>query len=384
MYRLFVRSIVASGAALLVGACGPDDNDHKAKACPKTEGTICTYIGNGKAGFDGDHMPLAESRLYWPVDIEFTKTRGTFILDWNNHRVRKVLDDDTLETVMGSDFIGDGDPVQGDLVQPGVDALTIDLNHPTQVVEMPNGELLLDSWHNHKLRVFDPDTGLAYVMIGRGQGFAGDGKPIDGDTRLNQPSGVRYDKDGNLFILDQRNERIRRVKADTHVIETVVGSGDKGFEGDGGDPLLAKVAFPKTSNPQPAGSLVFDAQGRLYFSDIENNRVRMVDFVANTITTIYGDGTTAVLSNPRDLEIGPDGRLYVADERNNRIIAIDLDSYDGEVVAGTGVAGFSGDFGQAKDAQLSGPTGIGFDPAGDMYIADSLNNRIRLVRMGAQ
>lgn len=381
--RLFsIRACVVSTAALLSAGCDPEPASNKPKACPDTAGTICTYIGTGHAGFEGDHVPLYESRLYWPVDITFN-SQGTFVLDWNNHRVRKVTADETLETVFGSDFVGDGDPVQGDLAKPGVDALTIDLNHPTQIEEMPDGKLLLVAWHNHKLRVFDPATGKAYVMLGRGAGFAGDGLPVNADTRLNQPSAVRYDKNGNLFILDQRNERIRKISADLQLVETVVGTGDKGFGGDGGSPLLAVVSFPKTSNPPPAGGMAFDAQGRLYFSDIENHRIRRVDFVADTIETIYGDGTTTLLNNPRDLELGPDGRLYVADEKNNRVVAISLEApYAGEVVAGSGTRGFAGDYGPAKDAQLSAPTGIGFDSNGDLYIADTQNNRVRIVRMG--
>jgi sugar lactone lactonase YvrE len=370
-------------AAVLAAPMACDDSSTPGpKACPDTPGTICTYIGNGKAGFDGDMNPLHESRLYWPVDISFTST-GAYVLDWNNHRVRKVTDDG-LVTVMGTDFVGDGDPIQGDLEKPGVAATTIDLNHPTQLVEMPDGNLMLVSWHNHKLRVWDPTTGLMYVLCGRGAGYRGDGEAVTGEANvlLNQPSAVVYDKDDNLYVLDQRNERIRRIKADGTLIETVVGTGEKGFGGDGGDPLLAIVNFPKTSNPPPAGGMAFDADGRLYFSDILNHRIRRVDFVQNRIDTVYGDGTTVALNNPRDIEIGPDGRLYIADELNHRVLALDVDSLEAEVVAGKGSRGYSGDYGPAAEAELSQPTGVAFDAAGDLYIADSQNNRIRVVRMG--
>jgi len=369
-------------AAVLGPAC--DDEASGPAPCPKTPGTICTWIGNGKAGYDGEGNPLADTRLYWPVDVTFGSS-GTYVLDWNNHRVREVRDG-KLFTVMGTDMVGDGDPIQGDLERPGVDATTVDLNHPTQLVESPDGTYILVSWHNHKLRVWDPDTGLLYVMCGRGAGYKGDGEAVTGEPNvlLNQPSAISYDRHGNIYILDQRNERIRRIKAGLSLMEAVVGTGEKGFGGDGGDPLLAVVNFPKTSNPPPAGGLSFDSEGRLYFSDILNHRIRRVDFVTNKIETIYGDGTTAKLNNPRDVEIGPDGRLYVADEMNHRVVAIDLESHEGEVVAGTGTLGYSGDRGPASEAMLSHPTGIAFDDAGDLYIADSQNNRVRMVRMGAK
>lgn len=377
----------ALAATAVLGACedSSEPGTKKPDPCPETKGTICTFIGTGHAGFDGDHLPLYESRLYWPIDMSFTST-GAYVLDWNNHKVRKILDDQTLETVIGTDFVGDGDPVQGDLVKPGVDALTIDLNHPTELLEMPDHKLLLVSWHNHKLRVWDPATGKAYVMVGRGAGYKGDGEGITGadNVLLNQPAAVRYDKNGNLYIIDQRNERIRRIKADLSLVETVLGTGEKGFGGDGGDPLLAKVSFPKSSNPPPSGSLDFDADGRLYFADTENNRIRRIDFEANTVDTVLGDGTPAKLANPRDVERGPDGRIYVADMNNHRVLALDPTSLEVEVIAGTGTAGFSGDYGAANLAQLNQPTGIAFDEHGDLYIADMQNNRIRLVRMGAE
>jgi DNA-binding beta-propeller fold protein YncE len=187
----------------------------------------------------------------------------------------------------------------------------------------------------------------------------------------------------NLFILDQRNQRIRKIDT-TGKITTVAGTGTLGFAGDDGNPLEAQVSFPPGSNPPPNGMLDFDAEGRLYFADTKNNRIRRIDFTANTIETVLGDGTPAALNNPRDVERGPDGRIYVADEGNNRILALTPADLSVEIIAGTGTVGDSGDFGPAKDAQLNHPTGVAFDAAGDLYIADNQNNRVRIVRMGGK
>lgn len=378
--RPTLYGLIAAASLLLLWGC--DAEPEETAACPKTKGTICTWIGNGAVGFNGDGKALTESRLYWPVDVTFTST-GAYILDWNNHRVRRVTAENTLETVVGTDFIGDGPDDLSDLTSPGALGTTIHLNHPTQVVEMPDKKLLLVSWHNHKLRLFDPATGLAEVVCGRGAGFAGDGEGLEA-VRLNQPSAVRLDAQGQVIILDQRNQRIRRLTSVSAggTIETIAGTGTAGFSGDGGAPLSAEVNFPMGSNPPPGGGVALDAQGMIYFSDILNNRIRRLDLAANRIDTVLGDGETSTLNNPRDLEIGPDGRLYIADEFNHRVIALDLATNAVTVIAGTGAAGFAGDGAAATDAQLDRPSGVAFDEAGNLYISDTNNNRIRVVYAG--
>lgn len=377
------KSCLAGLLASSLGSLGCDEQPEE-RPCPDTPGVICTWAGTGAPGFNGEGLSLSESRFYWPADVEFTST-GAYILDWNNHRVRRLLDDGTLETVLGTDFVGDGPPDKSDLTQPGAEGTTIDLNHPTQVLEMPDGRIILVSWHNHKLRIWDPDTGLAYVACGTGAGPVTMGmteEPL-AMAKLNQPAAARYAADGSLYVLDQRNQVIRKIDTldESGTIEVVVGTpGMFGFEGDGGSPLAAMVHFPKGSNPPPAGSLDFDEAGRLYFADTLNNRIRRVDFAADTIETVLGDGELTSLNNPRDVEAGPDGRIYVADEFNHRVLALDPESLEVEVVAGTGEAGFSGDYGQAVDAQLNRPSGLAFDENGDLIISDTYNHRIRIVR----
>lgn len=372
------RAAATTGALLWMTGCGEET---PGPACPETPGAICTWAGNGSAGFDGDAKPLTASRMYWPVDVTFTST-GPYVLDWNNHRVRRVNPDGTFETVVGTDFVGDGPDDLSDLEPGGAEGTDVHLNHPTQILELQDARLLLVSWHNHKLRIFDPDTGRVTVACGRGAGFDGDGAVAN--ARFNQPSAAAFGPDGRLYVLDQRNQRIRRLDSlePDGTISTVVGTGVIGFSGDGGDPLAATVHFPEGSNPPPAGSLTFDSQGRLYFADIRNDRIRRVDFDANVIETVLGDGEPATLDNPRDLEMGPDGRLYVSDEFNNRVLALDVASLAVEVVAGTGKAGYSGDGGPAAAAELNHPAGLAFDEAGNLYISDSNNHRIRMVRGG--
>ncbi len=389
-----LAATLAAGALLLALGCGKDSTgpDPGDPACGDDPGVICTWAGTGAPGFDGDGNPLAESRFYWPVDITVAPSGETYVLDWNNHRVRQVTPSGTFRTIIGTDFVGDGPDDQSDLQPPGAPGTTVNLNHPTHVLPMPDGTLLLTAWHNHKLRSYDPATGLVLVMCGSVPGFAGDGGPAR-DALLSQPTqSVLGPLDGALYILDQRNQRVRRIDAGMTTIASVVGTGDAGFAGDGGPPSLAQLQFPAGSNPPPSGSLAFDAQGRLYISDTLNQRIRRVDFAANRIETIAGNGmagyagdggpaTDAQLNNPRDLAFGPEGHLYVADELNHAVRAIDLDSGTIRTVAGNGSAGFSGDGGAAVDAQLYRPAGLDFDARGRLYIADTYNHRVRRVNM---
>ncbi|PCC72704.1 NHL repeat-containing protein [Nannocystis exedens] len=374
----------------LASACDSDGPP----PCPTTAGTICTWAGDGEAGFNGDDEPLSEARFYWPADVTITRGGQFYILDYNNHQVRLLTEEGTLKTVMGTDFVGDGPFDLSDLTQPGSAGTDINLNHPTQMLEEAGGTLLLVSWHNHKIRRYDPKTGKAYVICGRGAGYAGDGGRVDDpDARLNQPSGGVLDEDGNLYLLDQRNQRIRLLSADGSMLTTVAGSGEMGYDGDGGAPMAAKFHFPPGSNPPPAGTLALDAEGRLYVADTLNHAIRRVDFAADTIETVAGTGeagyggdggpgTAAKLNNPRDIEFGPDGRLYIADELNHRVRALDVESGVITTVAGNGRAEFSGDRGPAVDAGLNRPTGVAFDADGTLYISDSHNHRVRTVVPG--
>lgn len=368
--------------------------------CTDEVGSICTYAGTGEKGFNGDGLDRRQTALYWPFDIEFTPTGRIYVIDWNNHKIRKINDDQTFEVVLGAD-IGDGPPDFSDLVAPGAPAIETNLNHATDMLEMPNGDLFVTVWHNHKYRMVDPVTGLVTVVSGREPGHSGDGEPFK-DARIDLPMHSILDSKGNLLTLVQKNWSIRIVrdfvnKRGDGIIDTIVGTGEYGFNGDGLAPRETQVAFPKGPNPEPNGGLVLDAQGFLYFADSDNHRIRRVEFFdddyqTGVVTTICGtgeqgyggDGGLAVdakIDFPQDMELGPDGRLYFADTNNHRVRVIDLQTRIIETIAGTGNLGYSGDGGKAIEAELNRPFGIAFDQNGDLYVSDTFNGRIRKVKM---
>ena len=203
----------------------------------------------------------------------------------------------------------------------------------------------------------------------------------------NYPSDVALDGDGNLYIADGNNNRIRKVDS-SGTITTIAGNGPSGgpgiYGGDGGPAVDAQL-----SNPS---AVALDAAGNLYIADRANHRIRKVDS-SGTITTIAGNGPSggpgiyggdggpavdAQLSNPRGVAVDSAGNVYIADSSNHRIRKVDSSGVI-TTIAGTGAYGFNGDGGLAVDAQLYSPSAVALDAAGNLYIADAVNNRIRVV-----
>jgi DNA-binding beta-propeller fold protein YncE len=275
-----------------------------------------------------------------------------------------------------------------DLEEPGAPGTEVVLNHPTQFVPLRDGSLTLVAWHNHKLRSYDPDTGLVTVTCGAAAGFGGDGGPAR-TAQLNQPSALVVAEDGTQYILDQRNQVIRSIDPEG-IVSTIAGTPMMaGFDGDGGPAGDCKFSWPAGSNPPPGGGLALDG-ATLYVSDTLNHRIRAIDLETMVITTIAGTGEAgfsgdgeaaldAQLNFPRKLAIGPDGRLYVGDQQNHRIRAIDLHGGVIDTVAGNGEQGFTGDGVLATETALDQPSGVTFGPDGAMYVLDTFNSRIRRV-----
>ena len=379
---------VSAGLALTLALAGLTGCSEPTPPCEGV-GIACTWLGiPGEEGFNGDGHHRLDTRLYWSMDLIFASDGTPYFIDWNNHLVRRVLSDDTVETVIGwTDpvFPGDGERNGEERLVEGADGLKVQLNHPTDLVLAPDGDIFVMAWHNHKLRRFDPDTGRVRIVAGGGAGFRGDGGPAE-EARFKQPDSLEIDSAGNLYVGDQQNQRIRRITP-TGLIDTVAGNGTQGFAGDGGPALDASFNWEVGSNPEPSGGLAI-AGDLLYISDTLNHRIRVMDLVAGTIDTVVGSGVAgyagdggpaldAQLSAPHDIEVGPDGDLYIADTDNSVIRAVDLDTGLIRTVAGTGVLGLDPTDGlPATETMLTRPFGVAFDPDGNLYVMDTINSRI--------
>ncbi|MEU5919014.1 RICIN domain-containing protein [Streptomyces sp. NPDC047141] len=257
-------------------------------------------------------------------------------------------------------------------------AVSAQLNRPYGIVVDSTGTLYFSDHNNHRVRKITTD-GKITTVAGTGiAGFRGDGGAAV-SAQLNGPREVAVDDAGNLFIADSNNHRIRKVSTDG-TISTVAGNGTAGFRGDGGAATSAQLHLPLGVVPDSAGSL--------YITDYHNHRVRMVT-TDGKITTVAGTGTagfkgdggpavSAQLNGLHGVAVGGAGDLYIADHKNHRIRKV---SADGTIstVAGNGTAGFKGDGGAAVSAQLNGPVGLVMDSCGTLYFTDHLNHRVRKI-----
>ncbi|MFE2758151.1 RICIN domain-containing protein [Actinosynnema sp. NPDC059335] len=259
----------------------------------------------------------------------------------------------------------------------GGPATSAQLSYPAGIAVDAGGSLYIAGWHNHRVRVVAPN-GVITTVAGTGVGGSdGDGGPAT-SARLSYPVDVAVDGAGSLYVIDLDSHRVRKVS--NGVITTVAGTGTAGFDGDGGPATAARLFGPR--------SIAVDGAGNLYIADTGNYRVRKVA-ADGVITTVAGSGTSggggdngpataAQLSHAIQLAVDGAGTLYISDSVHHRVRKVAANGVI-TTVAGTGTAGFDGDGGPATSARLNCPVGVEVDGAGNLYIADSRNDRIRRV-----
>ena len=353
-----------------------DADDNRIRQVTAATGIITTAAGTGGPGFSGDGGPATSVQLSTPTGVAIDAAGNLFIADADDHRIRQVAPGGNISTVAGTGtagFFGDD----------GL-ATTAQLQTPTGVAVDAAGNLFIADADNNRIRRVAVDTGIITTVAGTGQaGFSGDGDAAT-NAQLRTPTGIAVDAAGNLFIADAANNRIRRVAADG-IITTFTGTGVAGFNGDEGEATAAELNFPYY--------VALDAAGNLYIADQGNFRIRQVA-ADGIITTVAGTGhagfsgdgdsaTSARLSVPYGVALDAAGNLFIADQGNFRVRQVAVDTGIITTVAGTGTHGFSGDGGPATDAQLSVSYGVALDAAGNLFISDTGNKRVRAVDLAA-
>ncbi len=304
----------------------------------------------------------------FPVAVTQDSAGNLWVIDHSNNRILRVERDNRVFLVAGngsSKASGDGGPAQ----KAGIFPLALALG--------PDDSVYIADHENHRIRKIFSD-GTIETLAGTGQaGFSGDGG-LAWKAQLDDPTGVAVDQANNVYIADHGNHRIRVVRP-AGTIETLAGTGQEGFSGDGGPALEAKLSSP--------WSVTLDCKGSLLVADLGNNRIRAIN-ADRSIQTLVGDGKgefkgdrgpAVAASINSSVAVAPDCRtqsLYVADTGSDRIRRVNREGII-QTVAGKGAFGSKGDGGKALNAELGSPYSLWVDTQGGVYVADANNQRIR-------
>jgi sugar lactone lactonase YvrE len=326
----------------------------------------------GQKGYAGDYGPAIEAWLDTPGGLAVAPNGDVYIADSNNHVIRRIdAQNTTIEPVAGNHDSGNGFSGDNGL------AIAAQLDTPDGVAIAPDGDLIVADSHNDRIRRVDRPTGIITTIAGSGEnGFDGDDKPAL-QAALNTPSAVAAAPNGDIYIADTLNYRVRMIDAKTGLIHTVAGNGQAGDGvdvGDGGPATNATVNMPS--------DVALDPQtGDLYIADMHHNRIRKVDARTHVITTVAGgawgdsgDGgpaTEARLAGPAGVAVVP--------EPGGKVTIFIADYYNGKVRA-VGPDGIIRDLSDEGRAVFGAPSRVAFAAAGPrrgwLYVADSSQDKI--------
>jgi uncharacterized protein (TIGR03437 family) len=344
-----------------------------------TDGLINAIAGDSYGSYLGDAGPALTAELHTPEDVAVDASGNVYIADSANAVIREITASTGIINYIAGNVSATTGPTIG-YSGDGAAANLAGLATPYALALDSSGAIYFAENGDSRIRKID-SKGIITTIAGTGTaGFAGDGS-AGTKALLSFPTGVAVDSSGNVYIADSLNRRIRKLASGGN-IGTVAGNGNYSYSGDNGQATSAQLNTPQ--------AVAVDSSGNLYIADTANNVVRKVT-AAGVISTIAGNGTagsggdggaatSAQLNSPQGIAVDASGNVYVADTQNARVRKVTNGAIN--TVAGSGTAGFGGDGGAAASAQLNIPTGLAVDGAGNLYIADFSNNRIRKVTNG--
>jgi uncharacterized protein (TIGR03437 family) len=332
-------------------------------------GIIATVAGDGYVHFVGDGGPATSAQLFQPSALALDLAGNLFIADSGTERVRQVLHDGTMTTLAGTGAAARG-------AADGSSSAGVALNTPMGVAMDSTGNVLIADTYNHRVLLVTPAHAIRSVAGTGTGGVSPEGTPPL-VAQLRGPRAVCADRTGNLYIVDTSNHRVLRLSSGG-TLQTAAGNGSKGSGGNGGAARFAQLNTPS--------ACALDSAGNLFIADTANHAIRKVS-PAGTISTVAGSfapgasgdetaATLASLSSPHSVVVDDAGDIFIGDTGNHRIRQVTPDGVI-HTIAGNGTPAFLGDGGPAAGASLNSPQGLFLDGAGDLYFADTGNNRIR-------
>lgn len=364
-------------------------------------GRMYNVAGTGEDGFGAlDGEPPLATQLFSPQDIAFDPNGSLVVVDWNNHRILELDAVNNWFTLIAGSPDGEPGEPCAPYPQPCEDAQAPEtrLNHPTSILFMPDGRVVLAAWHNSSVFLVDVAAQTMSRIAGTGRlGYDGEGKAANASA-INLPSAAVYDTQGHLVFCDQGNMILRMID-DAGVIHRFAGVapvfngtryvGQAGFSGDEGPAIDAKFKWDPTTT---CGKLCVDGHGNIYVADTSNHAVRRIDTsgIIHRFAGLYpasagfsGDGgpaTSAQLTLPRDVACDGAGNVLICDTGNHVIRMVAPNGIISTVAGTPGVAGDGSDNGNiATESGLNLPYGIEIDSHSNLWIADTDNSRIRVV-----
>jgi sugar lactone lactonase YvrE len=330
--------------------------------------SVATGAGTGAVGYTGDNGAAASATLANPSAVAYDASGNLYVADTQNNVVREISKGGQISTIAGTGIEGYG----GD----NAAAISAFLDKPTGVAVDTSGNVYIADSHNHRIRKVG--GGTITTIAGTGiPGFSGDNAAASA-AQLDLPTAVAVDSSGNIYIADTNNQRIRKITGTT--ISTIAGDGEELFGGDGGAATAAVLDSPT--------GIAIDASGNIYIADRHNQRIRRI--AGTTISTIAGSGaasfsgsfsgdgasaTAATLARPSAVSVDAAGDIYIADTGNQRIRELGGGAI--ATIVGSGQQGYGGDGATPASVNLDMPRAIATDASGNLTIADTLNQRLR-------
>lgn len=414
-----------------------DQIDHRIWRLDNTVGRLVRVAGDGTSGYRGDFGPAYAAAFNTPYGLALSGVGELYVADWSNSIVREIGPDQIIRPFAGfavPSVIGDGVPavwsgvwtaadvaigIDGDVFfsdanancvrrvdaagilttaagfcvmaaggygGDGGPATAATLSFPMGIAVDEAGDLYISDALNNRVRKVDYSGGTGFISTVAGTGvwgFTCDDCPAV-SSQINHAYDITVDGLGNLYISECWGQRLRKVDPGG-TITTIAGTGTAGFDGDGGPAVGAQLYNPR--------AVEVDHQGRVFIGDWGSHRIRMID-TDGTIETIIGSGEETfpevyatdvrpvhwpqgtALQAPNRVAIGNDDNLYIADTFHHRVLEVTTSGIV-TLVAGTGTAGYNGDYIPATGAALYRPYGLAVDSTGNVFVADTYNHRVR-------